>query len=299
MQKHSNCQKKLMTRAPAVCLPVRQDLGHAPLIEGLIAGETTVYFERYLFQSPSGRVRPVAVSGLIVALGGAAAESTLQPHHLLPTQAVLIGAQVPTAWQYRGTVDFALLYLLDPDCALAQRVQACCAAPPHQSLFSDALVSAGALELSHELLRGPAADSMFMQQLCRLLFEQSLRRIERGAQRHLQPGHVHYARLQGVLNHIAAHPAEDLGVAQLAERAGVSLAHFRRLFQQATGLPPHRYVLEVRLARARQLLSQTRQPIAQIAAECGFTSQSHLTACFRQAHATTPAAWRSGLSAGR
>ena len=285
-----------MHSIPSACLPVRQDLRHSPVTEGLIEGPTPVYFERYLFQGQSGRVRPLSVSGLIVLLGGALAESATQPQSMLPAQALLIGANVPTAWHYHGTVDFALFYLLDPHAALAKRVAACCAAPPHQTLFGDALVSACALQVSHEMLRGPGADQPFMQQLCALLFEQSLRRVQGGAQRQLQPGHLHYARLQGVLNHIADHPGANHGVAQLADRAGVCLAHFRRLFQQATGLAPHRYVLEVRLARARQLLAQTRLPIARIAAECGFTSQSHLTACFRRAHGTTPASWRGALA---
>ena len=75
----------------------------------------------------------------------------------------------------------------------------------------------------------------------------------------------------------------------------LSRSGFRRLFQEAMGTPPHRYVLATRLEQARKLLAVTRLPIAQIADECGFSSQSHFTASFRIAHACTPAQYRSQL----
>jgi AraC family transcriptional regulator len=59
------------------------------------------------------------------------------------------------------------------------------------------------------------------------------------------------------------------------------------------GVSPHRYVLAARLDLARKLLTQTTFPISRIAEECGFSSQSHLTASFRAAHSTTPAQYRA------
>jgi len=52
-------------------------------------------------------------------------------------------------------------------------------------------------------------------------------------------------------------------------------------------------VLAARLDLARKLLTQSTLPISRIAEECGFSSQSHLTASFRVAHSTTPAQYRS------
>jgi AraC family transcriptional regulator len=59
------------------------------------------------------------------------------------------------------------------------------------------------------------------------------------------------------------------------------------------GVSPHRYVLAARLDLARKLLAQSTLPIVRVAAECGFSSQSHLTASFRTAHSTTPAQYRA------
>jgi AraC family transcriptional regulator len=98
--------------------------------------------------------------------------------------------------------------------------------------------------------------------------------------------------LQKVLRHINAHLSESLPNDQLASLAGVSESHFRRIFIDATGLPPHRYVRGRRLAQARKLLAASELPISVIANECGFYSQSHLTKCFQATHAATPAAYR-------
>jgi AraC family transcriptional regulator len=95
-----------------------------------------------------------------------------------------------------------------------------------------------------------------------------------------------------VLRHIDDHLTEPLPGPSLAELAGVGESHFRRIFTDATGMPPHRYVLARRLAQARRLLATSDLPIALIADRCGFFSQSHLTKCFRSSHATTPAAYR-------
>ncbi|MEH3148056.1 MAG: AraC family transcriptional regulator [Methylobacterium frigidaeris] len=64
------------------------------------------------------------------------------------------------------------------------------------------------------------------------------------------------------------------------------------MFKASFGVPPHRYVVERRIARARDLLAGGRESLAGIALACGFASQSHFTRSFRQATGVTPAAWR-------
>lgn len=61
-------------------------------------------------------------------------------------------------------------------------------------------------------------------------------------------------------------------------------------------MTPATYVRARRLVRARELLSATRSPIAEIALLCGFSSQSHLTTAFRQDTGATPAAFRRDWS---
>jgi len=96
-----------------------------------------------------------------------------------------------------------------------------------------------------------------------------------------------------VRDYIDAHLGNRLTVAQLAAQAGLSPSHFLRAFRQTTGLPPHQYVLSLRLAKARQLVLDARQPLDGVARACGFSSHSHLTAAMRRAWGVTPSALRS------
>jgi len=201
----------------------------------------------------------------------------------------------PTSWHYSGPVDDVAFYFLDPEDGVQQRL--CRLVTMHRApmQFSDSLVAAAAHQLVDELHSGRSADGHFMSRLAELMLEQVFRVLTASSVSGLHPGHTHFSRLQKVLRHINAHLAESLPNDQLAGLAGVSQSHFRRMFIDATGLPPHRYVRGRRLAQARKLLVMSELPISMIADECGFYSQSHLTKCFQATHAATPAAYRKQM----
>ena len=64
------------------------------------------------------------------------------------------------------------------------------------------------------------------------------------------------------------------------------------------GVTVHQYVQAARVERARKLLGNSSLPIYRIFKDCGFASQSHLTARFRAAHGVTPAVFHRQLAAG-
>ena len=68
----------------------------------------------------------------------------------------------------------------------------------------------------------------------------------------------------------------------------LKLISLERLFNKYLGLSPARYYLNLRLKRARQLLSHTSMPILQVAVACGFTSASHFARCYRQLFGHAP-----------
>lgn len=103
------------------------------------------------------------------------------------------------------------------------------------------------------------------------------------------------ARLSLVLNYIEDEMCGDLSTATLAALAGISVFHFSRAFNVATGISPHRYVLERRVAKAYRLLSSSSLPLAMIAFEVGFSSQSHMTSIFKKQIGVTPARIRKRL----
>jgi AraC family transcriptional regulator len=78
----------------------------------------------------------------------------------------------------------------------------------------------------------------------------------------------------------------------LAQECGLSRSHFARAFKTSTGLPPHRWLLDRRVERARELLLNSALPIAEIADLCGFADQSHFTRVFKNALGVSPGEWR-------
>ena len=95
-----------------------------------------------------------------------------------------------------------------------------------------------------------------------------------------------------VMDRLRADLTNDLGLSELASLCGVSRSYFARAFKQTTGLPPHRWLLMHRVKRAKELLKRTNKPISEIAHECGFADQSHLTRVFSKMVQLSPGAWR-------
>ena len=83
-----------------------------------------------------------------------------------------------------------------------------------------------------------------------------------------------------------------LSLAAIAAHVGVSQYHFARLFRQATGHSVHQHLVMLRVGRAEHLLRETTLPLAEIAYEAGFGSQSHMTNVLRRATGRTPGALR-------
>ena len=90
-------------------------------------------------------------------------------------------------------------------------------------------------------------------------------------------------RLQRVLDYIEASLNVDIRLEELAAQACLSPYHFSRLFREATGLSPNRYVIDRRVQAARQELARGNFSLVEIALEFGFGSQANFTRVFRKA----------------
>jgi AraC family transcriptional regulator len=95
-----------------------------------------------------------------------------------------------------------------------------------------------------------------------------------------------------VMDFIAAHLDEPILLADLAAAVGLSVTHFSRQFKASTGMAPHRMVMSMRVDRAKVLLTAGEQSIAEVALDCGFAHQEHLTRVFAMHLGVTPAAFR-------
>lgn len=104
------------------------------------------------------------------------------------------------------------------------------------------------------------------------------------------------ARLKRVLDYIGAKLDEDLSLLVLANVVGMNLYYFARLFKQSTGLSPHRYVLEQRVAHAKQLLHTPEMTVLEAGVRTGFGDQGNFTKVFRRFVGVTPTKFRAQAS---
>jgi AraC family transcriptional regulator len=99
-------------------------------------------------------------------------------------------------------------------------------------------------------------------------------------------------RLDRVMQYIEANLTQDITVSDLAEAACFSLFHFARAFHAAMGRPPHAYISERRLDRARHLLAYSDMPLVDISLTCRFSGQANFTKAFTRAMGVSPGRYR-------
>lgn len=105
------------------------------------------------------------------------------------------------------------------------------------------------------------------------------------------------AIIEAVRRHLRDHLADPVRLDDLARLAGRSRCHLLRMFQQATGLPPHAYQTQLRVEAAKGLLA-AGHAISHVAAETGFSDQSHFSRVFRDLTGATPRQYQQGGAEG-
>jgi AraC family transcriptional regulator len=215
-----------------------------------------------------------------------------------PGSLLIVPAGVPTWWEWRGPCDSSQVQL-DPR-RLAQ-----CAAETFD-LDPQRVALPTSFELSHpplqtvigalhaELRSGGIGGPLLAESLGIVLAVHLLRRFVAPARAGLPAdGVLPKHKLRAVVEYIHGRLDEELSLDRLAAVAYMSPYHFARLFRNSTGLPPHQYVIARRVERAKELLRErNRLPLAEVAAEVGFTDQSHFTRHFKRLVGVTPRLFR-------
>lgn len=147
-----------------------------------------------------------------------------------------------------------------------------------------------------ELQEGGGNGALYLESLGTAMAAHIFRRYGRSRSAHsFARGGIAPARLRHVLDYVEENLSENLSLSDLATLAGTSLHHFAHAFKQSTGVAPHRFLIERRVARARLLLADPALPIAEIALILGFSDQSHFTEHFRHITGITPGRYRRDL----
>jgi AraC-like DNA-binding protein len=154
---------------------------------------------------------------------------------------------------------------------------------PEPIIYDDGLRSR--LVTLHRVIQD-SPDTLERQSLAREVFGALLVRYASNRANPLQLGDER-AVVRRVRDLIEDRLTENVSLDELAAHAAMSPYHLLRLFRAATGMTPHVYRTQQRLIRAKALLA-AGTPIAEVAAQTGFTDQSHLTRRFKQAYGIPP-----------
>lgn len=99
--------------------------------------------------------------------------------------------------------------------------------------------------------------------------------------------------IRRALSYTASHYTEALTVAEVAKAVGLSANYFSRLFLATVGVPFHEHLNRLRIEKAKQLLQNTDDSLAQISVSLGFVDQSHFSRIFKQIVGLPPGKFRS------
>jgi AraC family transcriptional regulator len=94
------------------------------------------------------------------------------------------------------------------------------------------------------------------------------------------------------IEHIEESLGDSLTLEGIAKAAGVSTGRLNSEFKRSMKVAPYQYVLNARVRRASALLMSTDLSLAQIAHQCGFSNQQHMTRMVRRVMGRTPGAIR-------
>jgi AraC family transcriptional regulator len=108
-------------------------------------------------------------------------------------------------------------------------------------------------------------------------------------------GDLHSHILDQIIERIEANPLEQFELAALAAESGYSYTRFIHAFRAHTGLSPYKYIIRLRLGRAKRLMRNRSLTLLEIALESGFASHAHFTHAFRQHFGCAPSRFRTAL----
>ncbi|RAP75604.1 AraC family transcriptional regulator [Paenibacillus montanisoli] len=103
-------------------------------------------------------------------------------------------------------------------------------------------------------------------------------------------------RMNWITSFLSLNLAEPLSISEMAARANLSPSRFSAKFKEQLGVSPHKYLLQLRIRHAQELLTGSKHTIEDIADYCGFADVHHFTKAFKKEVGTAPGAYRGKQS---
>ncbi len=106
---------------------------------------------------------------------------------------------------------------------------------------------------------------------------------------------INYKTISTAKRFIEQHANEKITLHDIADSVNLSDFYFHNNFTLATGITPHKYLIQCRIEMAKKLLWENKVPIIEIAELCGFSSQQHFNMVFKKETSMSPANYRKEL----
>ena len=100
------------------------------------------------------------------------------------------------------------------------------------------------------------------------------------------------SRLKQIFHYLQTHYAQKITLRAISDEVCLCPEECERFFKRMTGTTIFQYLLEYRIKKSQELLSDSRLSIAEIAQSSGFTTQSYYSSCFKRLTGCTPGAYR-------
>lgn len=134
-------------------------------------------------------------------------------------------------------------------------------------------------------------DDLYVETLT-LAFLLRLSGLERACPERRPQGGLAPYQLRQVTEYICEHLVEGANLQELASIAGLSRSYFGCAFRESTGMPPHQWLLQRRILKAKEYLLNSNLSVAQVALAVGFSDQAHFSRTFSRIVGAGPATWR-------
>ena len=274
----------------------RKALRTQPVHSFVLGGPVRCLIERYLCNVTEPVEAALPMPMVVVQFGGKKASSLDKDSSLISyaSATIVFPEAIENHWQLQGATDLAVIFF---EGVALQRIRRLMASREQGVALDDMLCGAllrqlMALQMEEDGGRDPdrqqhsrALLSALFQQLCYQLDLHQKKAV-------FNSQSSKFLHVQTAVDYIHKHLGEELTASKVAATTGLQQSYFRQIFQETTGLTPHRYIMKLRLERARDLLGSSELPLATIAQEVGFCNQSHMTSCFRRHYDITPSLLR-------
>lgn len=152
------------------------------------------------------------------------------------------------------------------------------------------------MEMSNEARNGWPLGSLYADLLAMGLETRLLRsHATEPLNRPVLKGGLSLPRLRRAMEYINSNLAEDVRIEAIARELDLSSYHFAHEFRNSTGQTPYQYLIDQRMAKAKDLLKRTKWTVQYIGGLAGFRSPANFIRTFRHRLGQTPEVWRKNL----